>query len=161
MSVRILGSMGMAKRLDFISNKKRFSTAAKNSRYRHKKRAIKMLEALGLSSEDYDNSESAETIDFPKLYCRARGLCEWCGIELSFNEAGQDHLIPFAKGGSNKADNIVLCCKDCNSRKATKHRGRFAAEQKARGITTPLIVVLLEEYKNDPSIQKILGLAST
>jgi 5-methylcytosine-specific restriction endonuclease McrA len=29
-----------------------------------------------------------------------------------------DHRVPLARGGSNDADNVVLCCKKCNASKS-------------------------------------------
>lgn len=147
----------MTKKLDFLGNKKRLAKVATNNRYRHKKRHIEWLEAQGFSSDDYEPSESAEAIDFARLWVRAEAKCEWCGDKLSLDEAEQDHLIPIARGGSNAAANIVLCCPFCNSHKATKHPARFAAEQKAQGISTPLIEAYLERYKNNPGVQQILS----
>jgi len=43
--------------------------------------------------------------------------CEYCGngTELSW-----DHLIPRSKGGPDIAENLVLCCRSCNSSKGNK-----------------------------------------
>lgn len=147
----------MSKKFDFYGNIKRLAKAASSSRYRHKKRQIEWLKAQGFSAEDYEPPDSAETIDLAILWARAKSQCQWCGKKLSLDEAEQDHLIPIAKGGSNATDNIVLCCSECNSHKATKHPARFAAEQKAQGISTPLIEDYLEKFKNNPGIQQILS----
>lgn len=147
----------MNKKLDFSSHKKRFAKAANNNRYRHKKVQIRWLEAQGFSAGDYEPVEEDKTIDVASLWARAKSLCEWCGQKLSLEDAGQDHLIPLSKGGSNSADNIVLSCSNCNTRKATKHPARFAAEQKAQGISTDLIEAYLEKYKNNPGVQLILS----
>ena len=114
-------------------------------------------EAQGFSADDYNDSESVEILDLAKLWCRAMGACEWCGKKLSATESEPDHLIPLSKGGSNNHTNIVLCCSKCNGRKATKHPACFAAEQKAQGISTPLIETYLKRYKNNPGVQQILS----
>jgi len=142
---------------DFEQLKKRFKKATSDSRYRHKKINTKWLEAQGFSADDYNDSESVEILDLAKLWCRAMGACEWCGKKLSATESEPDHLIPLSKGGSNNHTNIVLCCSKCNGRKATKHPACFAAEQKAQGISTPLIETYLKRYKNNPGVQQILS----
>ncbi len=147
----------MSKKFDFSANKKWFAKVVKNNKYRHKKRHLAWLKAQGFSEEDYDSPESMETIDLAKLWSLAKGRCQWCNEYLNPHEAGQDHLIPISKGGSNGADNIVLCCADCNARKATKHPARFAAEQKVQGISTSLIELYLEKYNTNPGIQQILS----
>ena len=148
----------MSKKLDFSANKKRLAKAASDSRYRYKRRQLKWLEAQGFSIEDYeDPPESIETLDFAKLWARAKAKCQWCGEKLLLDEAEQDHLTPISKGGSSAPDNIVLCCSNCNLHKASKHPARFAAEQKAKGISTLLVEYYLDKFKNNPGIQQILS----
>ena len=47
---------------------------------------------------------------------RDNHLCQYCG------ESGEtiDHVIPKSKGGRHTWENIVLCCKSCNSKKGDK-----------------------------------------
>lgn len=44
--------------------------------------------------------------------------CPYCLIELTKDNATKDHMIPKSRGGKGLSDNIVICCKDCNSKKA-------------------------------------------
>src|SRR3989304_2272257 len=37
--------------------------------------------------------------------------CRYCGASAEV----LDHVIPYSKGGSNQADNLVACCSGCNS----------------------------------------------
>jgi hypothetical protein len=43
--------------------------------------------------------------------------CEYC---QNTNDLSWDHIIPQIKGGPDTADNLVLCCKSCNSSKGKK-----------------------------------------
>ena len=43
--------------------------------------------------------------------------CVYCG---SKDSKTIDHLIPKSKGGTDYIDNLVICCKSCNSRKKDK-----------------------------------------
>lgn len=43
--------------------------------------------------------------------------CTYCGRGLHLGNATLDHVIPRAANGSNKAVNLVACCKLCNSNK--------------------------------------------
>ncbi len=40
--------------------------------------------------------------------------CWYCGC---FEISTVDHVVPKSKGGSDDLDNLVLCCKSCNSKK--------------------------------------------
>jgi 5-methylcytosine-specific restriction endonuclease McrA len=51
--------------------------------------------------------------------------CHWCGEWMTWSRAKErkgrtptdltiDHVQPLAKGGSNRDDNLVLACRDCN-----------------------------------------------
>jgi 5-methylcytosine-specific restriction endonuclease McrA len=43
--------------------------------------------------------------------------CHWCDKIMMYEEATQDHVIPIARGGLNNANNIVLSCRPCNSKR--------------------------------------------
>lgn len=36
-----------------------------------------------------------------------------------------DHLTPYNKGGTNDIENLVLCCRSCNSTKGNKTEKQF------------------------------------
>lgn len=59
------------------------------------------------------------------------GRCVYCGrtlLELLLLgiTITLDHLLPHSQGGSNKPDNLVTCCHDCNSRRADQNWQAFA-----------------------------------
>ena len=55
------------------------------------------------------------------VWNKSHGFCWYCGIEMHpFTNFHVDHVWPVADGGSNQIDNLVPCCKPCNSRKATR-----------------------------------------
>jgi 5-methylcytosine-specific restriction endonuclease McrA len=56
--------------------------------------------------------------DIAALRKMQNGKCWWCQCELT--EYQVDHRIPLAKLGTNKPNNLVLSCPDCNRRKAAK-----------------------------------------
>lgn len=52
------------------------------------------------------------------VWAKSRGYCWYCGIELlPFSTFTIDHVVALANGGSNNLENLVPCCKTCNSRK--------------------------------------------
>ncbi len=48
------------------------------------------------------------------------GECQYCKKEIKYSLATKDHMMPKSKGGNNHDSNIVLACKRCNNRKASK-----------------------------------------
>jgi 5-methylcytosine-specific restriction protein A len=49
----------------------------------------------------------------------ASGKCYYCDESVSHQELTMDHLIPLSRGGRSTKDNLVPCCKNCNTRKKT------------------------------------------
>lgn len=45
------------------------------------------------------------------------GTCWYCSRKVGFQNLTMDHVIPLARGGRSTKDNLVPCCKDCNSKK--------------------------------------------
>ncbi len=54
----------------------------------------------------------------------ASGTCYYCGQKFGFKNLTMDHIIPLSRGGRSTKDNLVPCCKDCNTRK----KGSLAIE---------------------------------
>jgi len=49
----------------------------------------------------------------------AAGLCYYCGQNVRHHELTMDHLVPLSRGGRSTKDNLVPCCKSCNTKKKT------------------------------------------
>lgn len=47
----------------------------------------------------------------------ASGLCYYCGQKFAYSELTMDHVLPLARGGRSTRDNLVPCCKECNTLK--------------------------------------------
>lgn len=64
---------------------------------------------------------SAITRELKKQIVSTEKSCEYCGKQ---NDLSWDHLIPQSKDGPDIVENLVLCCKSCNSSKG--NRGLYA-----------------------------------
>jgi 5-methylcytosine-specific restriction endonuclease McrA len=49
----------------------------------------------------------------------APGVCFYCGCRVAHGQLTMDHIVPLSRGGRSIKDNLVPCCKDCNTRKKT------------------------------------------
>jgi 5-methylcytosine-specific restriction protein A len=48
------------------------------------------------------------------------GVCYYCENRFSKDDLTMDHKVPLGKGGTSSKNNIVCCCKECNSLKQSK-----------------------------------------
>ncbi len=47
----------------------------------------------------------------------AQGRCHYCNGSFPPDELTMDHIVPVTRGGKASRNNVVACCKECNSRK--------------------------------------------
>lgn len=52
-------------------------------------------------------------------------LCPYCMDKLTPANAGLDHMIALARGGTNDAGNLIICCQACNRAKGIIHHAVF------------------------------------
>jgi 5-methylcytosine-specific restriction endonuclease McrA len=45
--------------------------------------------------------------------------CYYCNRHFKPKELTMDHIVPLARGGRSTKDNLVACCKECNTKKKT------------------------------------------
>lgn len=110
--------------------------------------------------ERSDNWQGSKWIRKDKrlsIYRRDHGRCVYCESQAYLT---LDHLTPVAKGGTNKATNLVTACRACNLSKGTKSWREYAQEhpgaigriqrQRRRSIKhlRPVARVALEQTSN-------------
>jgi 5-methylcytosine-specific restriction endonuclease McrA len=47
----------------------------------------------------------------------AKGVCYYCKRPTLPKELTMDHIVPIARGGRSKKNNVVTACKKCNNKK--------------------------------------------
>ena len=47
-------------------------------------------------------------------------VCQYCGCRINSDNYSADHVWPESLGGKATWTNLVVCCQDCNSKKANK-----------------------------------------
>jgi hypothetical protein len=59
--------------------------------------------------------------------------CFYCGLPLTVATATLDHLVPLGWGGTQDADNLALCCHECNTFKSCDPVSSFACPRQRGG----------------------------
>ncbi|MFY8001451.1 MAG: HNH endonuclease, partial [Candidatus Kapaibacteriota bacterium] len=54
------------------------------------------------------------------IYVRDKGSCEYCSAKVQPDFFHVDHIVPFAKGGTDAIENLVLSCVKCNQSKKAR-----------------------------------------
>lgn len=71
--------------------------------------------------EKYVRPPVRKTISKKYVLARDKMICQYCGLHLDGKTASVDHVIPISKfknkSDSNSWDNLVACCKKCNTKK--------------------------------------------
>lgn len=63
---------------------------------------------------------------------KSGGACHYCGMRLHpLKGWNADHVVPFAKGGECRIENLVAACSPCNRKKSTKSADAFYASIKS------------------------------
>lgn len=47
-------------------------------------------------------------------------MCQYCGVKITKGTVTTDHIFPASKGGKAVYENMVTCCRACNSKKDDK-----------------------------------------
>jgi 5-methylcytosine-specific restriction endonuclease McrA len=72
-------------------------------------------------TEEFIKKEKQKARELKKTHWwrvkRSVGVCHYCGGRFDIEYLTMDHVIPLSKGGMSVRENIVIACKDCNSKK--------------------------------------------
>lgn len=100
--------LGKADAIDF------YEKTARSAKSTHKIPAVIRVKTL--------SKVQTRPVRFNKqnVFLRDGGICAYCMNTISFRKSTYDHVIPKSRGGQTKWDNIVLCCQECNGRKADR-----------------------------------------
>lgn len=68
-------------------------------------------------SETDDGTLSNEVLR--NMYAEAKN-CLICEEEIKWRDKNLDHIVPLSKGGAHSIKNVMVICKDCNTKKSNK-----------------------------------------
>lgn len=65
--------------------------------------------------------------DWVKRLVEYEYRCAYCGKPLEGDDETIDHAVPISRGGTNDIENLVPCCRSCNSKKHDKTADEYKA----------------------------------
>lgn len=81
------------------------------------------------------------------IYVRDNLACVYCGKHIDEGiELTLDHVHPTELGGSNEAENLVTCCKQCNSAKGKKTIRQFLAYLRSKGVNVDRLAAKIRNH---------------
>lgn len=78
---------------------------------------LKMKVPATIMTKKYYKGTSKIRFSRFNVHLRDEFKCQYCGKQEQYNELTMDHVKPRSKGGQGTWENIVTCCKLCNSKK--------------------------------------------
>jgi 5-methylcytosine-specific restriction endonuclease McrA len=64
--------------------------------------------------------KSAVKFSRENVLVRDSEKCQYCGRKVTLKEFTYDHVVPRSQGGLTTWENVVVCCVDCNQKKACR-----------------------------------------
>lgn len=92
------------------------------------------------------------------VYQKTKGRCGYCGCHLGFDGFSADHVVPKSKGGSNQINNLLPCCKTCNSTKGARTLHEFRLSTAARKAGCNIFSASQLVYLADAGVLPALGI---
>jgi 5-methylcytosine-specific restriction endonuclease McrA len=85
------------------------------------------------------------------VFARDNYECQYCGKKKLYHDLTFDHIIPVMQKGDTSWENIVACCKPCNSKKAdnTPEQAKMALRKKPEKPDW-IVIFKLKMVETDP-----------
>ncbi len=80
------------------------------------------------------------------ILARDSNACVYCTAALSEDNFVLDHLVPVAKGGTNRKHNLVAACEICNQRRSDSEPIAFLRENYRQQLLTQGEFLRLKDY---------------
>jgi len=65
-----------------------------------------------------------------EVIARDKRICQYCGKgKLYKRQLHLDHIIPESLGGQFTANNLIVACKACNTRKGVKPQSQYISDR--------------------------------
>jgi len=91
-----------------------------------------LIEVEAKDERDYYSEPGRRLV----ILARDRNACVYCAAGLSEDSFVLDHLLPVAKGGTNRKHNLVAACEVCNRRRSESEPVQFLRENYRQQLLT-------------------------
>lgn len=88
-------------------------------------RTSRLKEAIRIDARHKRYAQSPQSRE--ALYHRDNGRCYICDEEVGFEDMHLDHVVPLARGGHNRPDNLRVACQMCNTAKGSMMLSEYLA----------------------------------
>lgn len=70
----------------------------------------------------FQTHKLSQNVKFTRMnvFYRDQFQCQYCSLKLPPGELTFDHVIPVSQNGATNWENVVTCCKPCNTAKGSK-----------------------------------------
>lgn len=86
----------------------------------------------------WNRTSALSTTTIGAIILRDDWQCAYCQRRIDRDDLTLDHVVPRSKGGSNRADNLVLAHGDCNIARGDSPVTASVAEEIARRVALPI-----------------------
>lgn len=102
----------------FLSNRAEVVDEYDDKLIRTVSKSFKLPKILRL----FQTHKLSRNVKFTRMnvFYRDNFQCQYCALKLSSSELTFDHVIPVSQDGKTNWDNVVTCCRNCNSKKGSK-----------------------------------------
>ena len=73
-----------------------------------------------IALKDYIVPQSKPSFTRFNVFLRDKFICQYCTKTFKVEELTFDHVLPRSKGGTTMWENVVTCCRTCNTQKGNK-----------------------------------------
>ncbi len=80
--------------------------------------SLEMSSVIAVRGQSSIDSRPKNAFNNRMLFRRDNYHCMYCGFQFGSAELTRDHVVPRAKGGRDRWENVVTACKRCNHSKA-------------------------------------------
>jgi 5-methylcytosine-specific restriction endonuclease McrA len=91
---------------------------------------------------DYYNDPSRRLV----ILARDTSICAYCTATVSEDTFALDHLLPVARGGTNKKHNLLTTCEVCNRRRGESEPVQFLRDNYRKQLITQDEFLRQKEY---------------